>query len=144
MARKSSTQKDRTQRTRAKVLEYLQDSGNISYACKRAGVSREAYYLWRQEEAFALEADAAIALGKDFVNDLAHTQLIQNIQHGNMGAVKFQLASCHPDYQPRKPWPREPKDLLPPVTEIHIHEIDPAKVRVERAEVRKDAEEKKQ
>ena len=60
-----------------------------------------------------------------------------------MGAIKFQLASCHSDYQPRKPWPREPKDLLPPVTEIHIHEIDPAKVRVERAEVRKNAEEKK-
>lgn len=144
MARKSSTQKNRTQKTRAKVLEYLQDSGNISYACKRAGISREAYYLWRQEEMFALEADAAIALGKDFVNDLAHTQLIQNIQHGRMDAVKFQLASCHPDYQPRKPWPRELQTAPPPVTEIHIHAIDPDEVRTRRAEVRKDAIEKKQ
>ena len=144
MARKSSDRTLKSQRSKEKLLGFLRDSGNISYSCKRAGISREAYYLWRQDEAFALEADAAIAFGKDFVNDLAHSQLIQNIQQGNMGAVKFQLASCHPDYQPRKPWPREPKDLLPPVTEIHIHEIDPAKVRVERAEVRKDAEEKKQ
>ena len=140
MAHKSSDRKERSQKARTKVLEHLRDSGNISYSCKRAGVSRETYYLWRQEEVFALEADAAIAFGKDFVNDLAHTQLIQNIQQGNMGAVKFQLASCHPDYQPRKPWPREPKDLLPPVTEIHIHEIDPAKVRIERAEIRQDAQ----
>lgn len=142
MARKSSTQKDRTQKTRAKVLEYLQDSGNISYACKRAGISREAYYLWRQEEVFALEADAAIALGKDFVNDLAHTQLIQNIQHGRMDAVKFQLASCHPDYQPRKPWPREPKDTVAPITEIHIHEVSSDEVRRLQAEKRDDAKEK--
>ncbi len=144
MARKSSDRTLKSQRSKEKLLGFLRDSGNISYSCKRAGISREAYYLWREDEVFALEADEAIAFGKDFVNDLAHTQLIQNIQQGNMGAVKFQLASCHPDYQPRKPWPREPKDLLPPVTEIHIHEIDPAKVRVERAEVRKDAEEKRQ
>lgn len=144
MAHKSSDRTLKSQRSKEKLLGFLRDSGNISYSCKRAGISRETYYLWRQDKAFALEADAAIAFGKDFVNDLAHTQLIQNIQQGNMGAVKFQLASCHPDYQPRKPWPREPKDLLPPVTEIHIHEIDPVKVRVERAEVRKDAEEKKQ
>lgn len=143
MARKSSNQKDRNRRTKDKLLGFLRDSGNISYSCKRAGISREAYYLWREDAAFALEADVAIEYGKGFVNDLAHTQLIQNIQQGNMGAVKFQLMSCHPDYQPRKPWPREPKDLLPPVTEIHIHEIDTEKVRIEQAERRRDAQEKK-
>ena len=144
MAQKSSTQKDRTQKTRAKVLEYLQDSGNISYACKRAGISREAYYLWRQEEVFSLEADEAVAFGKEHVNDLAHQVLVKHIQGGDMGAVKFQLASCHPDYQPRKPWPRELQTAPPPVTEIHIHAIDPDEVRARRAEVRHDAIEKKQ
>lgn len=144
MARKSSDPKERSQRFKAKLLQYLKDSGNISYACKRAGVSRETYYKWRKSKAFAEEADIAIDYGKGFVNDLAHTQLIQNIQQGNMGAVKFQLISCHPDYQPRKPWPRETQTAPPPVTEIHIHAIDPDEVRTRRAEVRQDAIEKKQ
>ncbi|MEX2405646.1 MAG: helix-turn-helix domain-containing protein [Candidatus Paceibacterota bacterium] len=122
MARKSSNPKDRSKRFKAKVLEHLKDSGNISYACKRAGISRETYYKWRRSKVFREEADRALELGKEFVNDLAHTQLIQNIQQGHVGAVKFQLASCHPDYQPRKPWPRELPDKEPlPVTEIHIH-----------------------
>jgi hypothetical protein len=144
MARKSSDPKERSKRFKEKLLQYLKDSGNVSYACKRAGISRETYYKWRKSKVFAEEADVAIDYGKGFVNDLAHTQLIQNIQQGNMGAVKFQLISCHPDYQPRKPWPREPKELLPPVTEIHIHEIDTEKVRIEQAERRQDAIEKKQ
>jgi hypothetical protein len=129
MARKSSDPKARSQRFKIKLLEYLKDSGNISYACKRAGVSRETYYKWRRSKVFAEEADLAIDLGKEFVNDLAHTQLIQNIQQGHMGAVKFQLASCHIDYQARKPWPRELPDKEPlPVTQIHIH---PAPLREE-------------
>jgi hypothetical protein len=144
MARKSASQKDRNRRTKDKLLGFLQDSGNISYSCKRAGISREAYYLWREDETFALEADVAIDYGKGFVNDLAHTQLIQNIQQGNMGAVKFQLISCHPDYQPRKPWPRELPTTPAPITEIHIHAIDPEEVRARRADVRQDAIEKKQ
>ena len=144
MARKSSDRNLRTQRTRTKLLETLRKSGNISYACKQAGVSRETYYLWRQDEAFALEADEAVAFGKEHVNDLAHQVLVKHIQGGDMGAVKFQLASCHPDYQPRKPWPRELPTTPPPVTEIHIHAVDPEKIRTERAEVRKDAIEKKQ
>jgi hypothetical protein len=142
MARKSASQKDRNRRTKDKLLGFLRDSGNISYSCKRAGISREAYYLWREDETFALEADVAIDYGKGFVNDLAHTQLIQNIQQGNMGAVKFQLISCHPDYQPRKPWPREPKDTVAPITEIHIHEVSPDEVRRLQAEKREGAKEK--
>lgn len=140
MARKSSDPKERSKRFKAKLLEYLKDSGNISYACKRAGVSRETYYKWRRSRVFSEEADLAIELGKEFVNDLAHTQLIQNIQHGHIGAVKFQLASCHPDYQPRKPWPRVLPDKEPaPIAEIHIHPVEPMEIREQQAKKRKDA-----
>lgn len=109
----------RTQKSKQKLLEHLAESGNISYACKRTGISRETYYKWKEDPLFAFDAEAAFEYGKSFVNDLAHTQLILNIQQGNMQAVRFQLASCHPDYQPKKP--RHPDaGKLVPVTKIVI------------------------
>lgn len=110
----------RTRKSKQKLLVHLTESGNISYSCKRAGISRETYYKWKEDDAlFAFDAELAVDYGKSFVNDLAHTQLILNIQKGDMQAVRFQLASCHPDYQPRKA--RDPEVLkLVPVTKITI------------------------
>jgi hypothetical protein len=94
---------ERTSRMQRKVLEHLAQSGNVSYSCKRAGINRDTYYAWKQEDKlFAHDAVLAINYGKDFVNDLAHTQLIANIQKGDMKAVRFQLISCHDDYRPRR------------------------------------------
>lgn len=110
----------RTRKSKQKLLEHLTESGNISYACKRAGISRETYYKWKEDDAlFAFDAEAAVEYGKNFVNDLAHTQLILNIQKGDMQAVRFQLASCHPDYQPKKPRNPDASKLVP-VTKIVI------------------------
>lgn len=107
-----------------KVLEHLAEYGNISYSCKRAGISRETYYKWRENRVFAYNADIAIDLGKSFVNDLAQTHLVQNIQQGDMQAVRFQLVSCHPDYQPKRP--RMPDEDIPmPVTTIAITPAPP-------------------
>ena len=115
----TSTIKARADKLKRKLLENLTESGNISYACKRTGISRETFYKWKEDPLFAFDADAACDYGKSYVNDLAHTQLIRNIQDGNMQAVRFQLASCHPDYQPRKP--RNPDaGKLVPVTKIII------------------------
>jgi hypothetical protein len=108
-----------------KVLEYLRESGNISFACKRAGLTRETYYVWRaDDEEFAKAAETAVVSGKSFVNDLAHNHLVRNIQDGNMGAIKFHLASCHPDYvRPRL----DPPAL--PVSKVEIVIVDPEKYR---------------
>lgn len=122
MAKKTSSTNERKRRLQEKVLEVLAESGNISYACKRAGISRETYYAWREDRVFGFNADKAVENGKAFVNDLAHTQLIRNIQDGNFGAVRFQLTSCHPDYQPRKPRPTE---TMTPVDHIEITIAEP-------------------
>ena len=102
MEKKPSSIEARIKRQQDKLVEFLAESGNVSFACKRAGVSRDTYYRWRYEDEFAVQADVAIALGKEFVNDLAHSQLIRNIQNGDMGAIKFQLGNCHDDYLPKK------------------------------------------
>lgn len=119
MAKKTSDIKERTHKMKEKVLESLSESGNISYACRRAGISRETFYTWKEERPFALKADNAIDLGKSFVNDLAHTHLIQNIQQNNMQAVKFQLEKCHPDYQTKKERTPEGEEFVP-ITTINI------------------------
>lgn len=104
MKQKSSATEERTNRTKQKLHDYLMESGNVSYSCKRAGVSRETYYQWRSNDRlFARNTDVAITYGKSFVNDLAHTQLILNIQKGDMQAIRFQLANCHEDYRPKSP-----------------------------------------
>ena len=119
---------ERTSQMQRKVLQHLTESGNVSYACKRAGVSREAYYTWKKEDKiFAEDAKLAIDYGKSFVNDLAHTQLIANIQKDDMQAVRFQLISCHDDYKPRRALPpQEPADEMPiPITKIIITPAKP-------------------
>ena len=119
MKKKLSATEERTSRTKQKLLEYLMESGNVSYSCKRAGISRETYYQWRSDDRiFSYKADEAIVHGKSFVNDLAHTQLILNIQKADMQAVRFQLVNCHEDYRPKAPEKIEKKD--PPITHIRI------------------------
>lgn len=119
----NDNKQERTLKNQSKVLECLAESGNISYACKRAGINRDTFYTWKKEDKlFAENADLAVSYGKSFVNDLAHTQLIRLIQDGDMRAVRFQLISCHEDYKPRRARPPEEteEETLPPITSITI------------------------
>jgi hypothetical protein len=123
MKKKLSGTEGRTSRTKQKLLEYLTESGNVSYSCKRAGISRETYYEWKDaDRVFAHDAETAVDYGKSFVNDLAHTQLILNIQKGDMQAVRFQLMNCHPDYQPKRPRPPDDEKVVP-VTSFNIYPL---------------------
>lgn len=118
MDKRESRIQARIQKQQDKVLEHLQESGNVSFACKRAGLSRETYYRWvKEDEDFAVASDAAVVDGKAFVNDLAHTKLMQSIQEGYFPAVKFQLMNCHDDYHPKKTTsPYRIEEMTPPIT----------------------------
>lgn len=100
-----------------KVIEFLAESGNVSFACKRGGISRETFYRWKDDARFLAQAEVAIDSGKSFVNDLAHTQLIRKIQEGDMQAIRFQLANCHDDYRPKLP---ERIERVIPITAVEI------------------------
>jgi hypothetical protein len=119
MAQDNGGTEARTRKMQQKLLVLLAESGNVSYSCKRISLSRETYYKWKEDPQFASDAEAAVDYGKDFVNDLAHNQLIRNIQEGNMQAVRFQLSSCHPDYQPKKPRNPDAQKFVP-ITKIII------------------------
>lgn len=102
--KKLSVVEQRILSQKEKLLEHLTESGNVSFACKRVGLERKTFYRWIEaDSAFSDDANVSIALGKSFVNDLAHTQLIRKMQEGDMQAVRLQLVSCHPDYRIRPP-----------------------------------------
>jgi hypothetical protein len=109
---------ERIQKQQEKVLQSLRESGNVSFACKKAGLSRETYYRWvKEDEDFAVQSDQAICDGKSYVNDLAHNQLMRSISEGHFPAIKFQLSNCHDDYHPKKTTsPYRIEEMTPPIT----------------------------
>lgn len=136
-AKRANALQTRIQNQRSRLLEHLRKYGIVSQACEQVGISRETYYEWRSKnEKFANEAEAAIALGKSSVNDLARTGLIRNIKDGNLGAIKYQLSNCDPDFMP-KPRPIPPEQVYHPVELVEIHDA-PTREQLEkqRAEVR--------
>lgn len=118
MDKRESRIQARIQKQQDKVLEHLRESGNVSFACKRAGLSRETYYRWvKEDEGFAVASDSAIRDGKSYVNDLAHNHLVRSISEGYFPAIKFQLSNCHDDYHPKKTTsPYRIEEMTPPIT----------------------------
>ena len=118
MDKRESRIQARIQKQQAKVLEHLRESGNVSFACKRSGLSREMYYPWvKDDDDFSVASDSAIMDGKSYVNDMAHNQLIRSISEGHFPAVKFQLVNCHDDYHPKKTTsPYRIEEMTPPIT----------------------------
>ena len=118
----TSAIEERILNEKEKILEYLTESGNISFACKKTGIVRKTFYRWKEgDRVFSERADSAISSGQTFVNDLAHTQLIRRIQEGDMQAIRFHLVSCHPDYRPKLP---ERAEKVIPISAIEIIPIN--------------------
>lgn len=74
---------------KAKVLQALREYlGNVTTACKAAGISRKTFYKWHKEDTdFATEADEITDEQLDFVED----KLLQAINEGNVSAIIFYL-----------------------------------------------------
>lgn len=74
----------------------------VQVACEKSGVGRSTYYLWRNEDKeFAKLADKALDAGTGFINDLAESKLINNIQDGDNTAIIYWLKNHHVNYNDR-------------------------------------------
>lgn len=90
----NSTKK--TAARRGALLEALSGGLSITAACKRAGISRQAYYLWRRTDAtWQAETDAAIEAGTDLLEDEA---LRRALDHSDR-LLMLLLRARRPEYR---------------------------------------------
>ena len=77
------------QRDKEKLLDSLKESsGIVTYACEKAGFSRQTYYRWyRDDPEFKARADDI----SELQIDVAEASLLKKIQKGDTAAIIFYL-----------------------------------------------------
>lgn len=104
------------------IIQELQETGIVSVACKKVGLSRQSLYRWKEEDPdFSDRIDEAILMGVSSINDLSESKLVTNINKGDQRAIEFQLKNNHPRYRPKKPDTSDERRLIP-VTSIE-HDV---------------------
>lgn len=103
MSRKANfTAKERNQ-IKASLIGILEKSPFIIMACKKVGISRPTFYRWKDEDKdFAYDTQRAMDLGREDINEIGECKLMENVQGGNMSAIRFLLENNHPIYKKGK------------------------------------------
>ena len=85
----AETSQTKTDAHKKAMLEALKSSlGNVTHACKEAGISRSQFYKWINEDpAFAASCEEV----KDVALDFAESALLKQIKEGNVTAIIFYL-----------------------------------------------------
>jgi len=93
----------KNKRDRKKFLDTLQEIPIVSIAAKRAGISRSQIYRWRKKnKEFIDEMDQFLFRGRDTINDLAESHVINSIRNGNDKMTIFWLENnCKRYTKPR-------------------------------------------
>jgi|SRR3989338_3115189 len=108
---------------RQKFLDILEDMPLVSVAAKRAGIAKSTIYRWRQKSrAFARQMEATLKRGRDTVNDLAESQLINLVRKGDFKSVRYWLDNNKKEYarpRPKNFW--ESFKMENPVTAVNIN-----------------------
>jgi hypothetical protein len=92
-------------RLKKKILEQLAKAPIVELACRKAGVPRSTYYRWlKDDNEFREFSEQAIDHGRDSMNDMAESKLIQKVQDGEMRALIYWLENNNSRYvKPRRP-----------------------------------------
>jgi len=89
----------RQQKDKQAIIDNLKHLPIVEVACSKAGIARATYYRWRKtDEAFTKVADDAISDGVSYINDLAESKLLSEINGGNLSAVLYWLNHRHNAY----------------------------------------------
>lgn len=81
------------------IIDNLKHLPIIEVACNKAGIARATYYRWRKNDStFTKSADDAINAGVNYINDLAESKLLSEINGGNLTAVLYWLNHRHSAY----------------------------------------------
>ena len=86
-----------------KFLELLSKTPIVSAVCESLDISRQTVYRWCKEDfGFKKEFDMCLSRGRDNINDLAESKLIEKINEGNMPAIRFWLMNNKTNYSYHK------------------------------------------
>jgi F0F1-type ATP synthase delta subunit len=74
------------------LLDQLERTPIIELACDKASVSRTTFYRWiHSSKTFAMAVEQALATGREFINDLAESQVISLVRQGEIKALRLWL-----------------------------------------------------
>lgn len=85
------TSDQRIKKQKKEALEYLRKTfGNVSLTCEKIGISRFAFYRWRDEDP---EFNAAVEEINERTIDTVESQMLKGIQDGNARLIIFFLST---------------------------------------------------
>ncbi len=77
---------------RQAILEQLERTPIIELACDKVGVSRTTFYRWiHSNKVFAAAVEKSMTTGREFINDLAESQVLTLIKQGEIKAIRLWL-----------------------------------------------------
>ncbi len=95
--------KNTDSKTKELFLEQLRKTPIVQIACEKVGISRMTFYRIKKRDAtFAKHAQEAIDEGCLLVNDLAESQLINEVKDRNFAAIAYWLRHHHSAYKQRE------------------------------------------
>lgn len=76
-----------------RILEELREFPSIRRAAKKVGLHHSTLYKWvNLHPSFGKEVNVAIDYGRDMMVEVAENALLQNVNKGDMGAIKYFLS----------------------------------------------------
>lgn len=101
--KKQKTIANRQMKLKDQLLGQLRHYPIVQVACEKAGVGRQTYYRWREEnKEFRESADKAILEGEDLFNDLGEHQLLSLMKDKHWPAIRYWLEKRHPKFNKTK------------------------------------------
>lgn len=98
MTRKN-TIKIRQSKVKEAFLEQLKRTPTIETSCQKVSVSRATVYRWiNASKGFGKKVDEALTEGREFMLDVAETQLFSLIGNKEMPAIRLYLSTHSPRY----------------------------------------------
>lgn len=78
---------------RQALIAQLERTPIIELACDKVGVSRTTFYRWiHSSKEFTKAVEKSMTTGREFINDLAESQVISLIKQGEIKAIRLWLA----------------------------------------------------
>jgi len=86
------------------IITELEKMPNKSLVCHNLSISRQTFYRWVEDDwEFAEAIEGAMKVGRDSVNDLAESKVVEKIKGGDFRATKYWLDNKHNDYKRPRP-----------------------------------------